>query len=437
VLSLGGVVSYTVAVATTTGHHSLLLFWVFGLLAATGIGAYFAGQNARTVLPTPAHTAVAGEEPDSAELPWGETYALTSEAPPAEESAEVPRTSPPVTAAWRHTSDGFEASPLMMLTSLAMPGFFGRAESPNVRVGVAIACDSLSPDADSSEMGKRFTEFLKAETVRKLLSAIAIAPDGRHQSWTRHAGRGIDSLQAVLGLNPDEPLASAMLHVPVAGRNLYGRDSRLAALWLHLSPPEQNGNPERIGLGAWFRFFVDSLDLADHLVKLLTEGFGLRCWDDPAARVGVMLESAGSTLAALVDAHDRVVMPGATPSSQFLGYAIADRAGGPVDDIARALIRQLCDYTLQIDVSSRYLSMIGTAPDPGTLVSVPLTDGHRREGTVIRFDADHADPRLVVRVQLGDDAPPIDLAYGADVVQPIPSSDPPFPDLGPENWIAR
>jgi len=67
--------------------------------------------------------------------------------------------------------------------------------------------------------------------------------------------------------------------------------------------------------------------------------------------------------------------------------------------------------------------MIGTAPNPGTRVAVPWLNG-RREGTVVRFDASHADPRVIVSVEVADDTEPMDQAFGVNAVEPAaPATD--------------
>ena len=51
----------------------------------------------------------------------------------------------------------------------------------------------------------------------------------------------------------------------------------------------------------------------------------------------------------LVDTGPLRTLPGAIPSSQFLGYAIADPAGQPARDIARTMLAQLCEYHLHLE----------------------------------------------------------------------------------------
>lgn len=214
---------------------------------------------------------------------------------------------------------------------------------------------------------------------------------------------------------PDSPIGSAILNVPVDGRDLFGRNSNAATLWLNFEPDLSEAP---FSLVSWYRFFIQAMPLVDALVDLLCHGFGLKCWDQPAARIGFMLQTPGAWLTKLVDASDLATLAGANPHNQFLGYAIADASGKPADDIARALIRQICDYGLQVELTAVYLAMIGTAPDPGTRVYVPWSDG-RREGTVVGFDASYSDPRVIVSVAVADQMEPTDLAFGVDAVEPV------------------
>ena len=81
--------------------------------------------------------------------------------------------------------------------------------------------------------------------------------------------------------------------------------------------------------------------------RWVADDLGLVTHDDPAARVGVLLNAARS-MTELVDTGLLHTLPGAVPSGQFLGYAIADRTGRPASDIARTMLAQLCEYTLHL-----------------------------------------------------------------------------------------
>jgi hypothetical protein len=131
-----------------------------------------------------------------------------------------------------------------------------------------------------------------------------------------------------------------------------------------------------------------------------------------------MLQGRAS-LTELVDAGDLPTLPGATPSNQFLGYAIADPAGKPNDGAARDFLRQLCDYELQVDVTGPFLQSVGVLPEAGSNVLVPWHGGSR-VGTVIGSEPSLVDPRVIVEVPLEGNDEPIQLAFGAEVVQVVP-----------------
>jgi len=98
---------------------------------------------------------------------------------------------------------------------------------------------------------------------------------------------------------PNNPIGSAMLHVPVDGRNLFGRDNNAASLWLNFEPDLTEAP---FSLMSWYKFFVQAMPLADALVDLLRHGLRLKCWDQPAARIAFMLQTPGARLTKLVDA---------------------------------------------------------------------------------------------------------------------------------------
>ncbi len=236
-----GLVGYLIAL-TQKAELWPWLFGLFGSLMLVGLVLYVAGQRAATIEPVSASQAMEIVEASTTDGPFrGDTHNIVGGVVGATESDKVRRTSPPFTAAWRHTSDGFEASPLMTMASLRMPGSFGQADEPFVRIGAAVACDRIPPNADSSEAAKHFIDFLSAETVATLMRRT-VGPGGYGYGWTRQAGRGIDSLQAVYGWTPEKPVGSAMLNVPVSGRNLFGRDDRMASLWLHCKPGGLRGS---------------------------------------------------------------------------------------------------------------------------------------------------------------------------------------------------
>jgi hypothetical protein len=136
----------------------------------------------------------------------------------------------------------------------------------------------------------------------------------------------------------------------------------MACLWLHIVPRDADGGTAApVGLADWHRRLVLALSIADAFADLLCRDLALSASDQPSARIGILLQSQKPALADLVDAENLPTLQGASPSNQFLGYAIADLAGKPNNGAARDFLRQLCDYDLQVDVSGQFLQAIGPA----------------------------------------------------------------------------
>lgn len=273
----------------------------------------------------------------------------TSAAIDAERSEAPLRSEPAVIGSWRHTADGFEASPLMNMANLSMPGFESvRGESPQFRVGVCVASDPIASDVSSSFLGAKLLEFLRCPLASDLITSVV--SDAAGMIWTRHAGNGALSLEAVLALPGDNrrPAASALFQPPVIGLRLYGRSEGIACIWIHLDPSDRNGGGvAAAGLGAWFERFVLAIRLAGAFANFLTDSLGLHTYDVPAARAGVMIQTVGP-IVELVDPGDLAPLPGSFPAGQFLGYAIADTQGKSATHVARELLTQLCDHTLHL-----------------------------------------------------------------------------------------
>lgn len=113
------------------------------------------------------------------ELDFGQTV----QAPRHETNTPHTR-EPAFTGRWRHTADGFEASPLMNMTSLAMPGFMTvHGQSPVLRIGVALACEPSPANASSSLYGAKLLDLLRRDPVASLIKSAIKTDDGL--AWTR------------------------------------------------------------------------------------------------------------------------------------------------------------------------------------------------------------------------------------------------------------
>jgi hypothetical protein len=253
----------------------------------------------------------------------------------------------------------------MNMVHTAMPGYLGPGEPvPFVRVGACVASDPVLPDASSGHLGDRFVALLSRDPIAGLVSQLTYVGDDI--AWVRHAGNGILRLEAVLGGDGelDRPAASAMLLPPVTGMSNYGRADGIACLWLHVEPRTPDRSPQAFGLAQWHAHLCRAVDMAAALAGYLADDMGVRTCDDPAARVGVLLQVPAS-MSDLVDTGQLSPLPGAVRSTQFLGYVIADPSGKQAGDVVRDLLRQLCDHTLHLGGNfERVLEAIPGSPHP-------------------------------------------------------------------------
>ncbi len=99
-IGLGGIAAYWIAVDTTTGPHSPLLFWVFGGTAAVGAVCFIAGQERKPL--------VSPQQPPAAvDGPSAQEHDRTAPDLPG-------LTEPLILDSWRYTMDGAEAPALAL-----------------------------------------------------------------------------------------------------------------------------------------------------------------------------------------------------------------------------------------------------------------------------------------------------------------------------------
>jgi hypothetical protein len=304
----------------------------------------------------------AGALPAAEDQAWQTDWSLAeSEALPEQPSGREVAPGPAFTGRWQHTADGIKASPLMNMANTSMPGSTGMpGQSPYVRIGVCVASDPLPTDASSGQMGSKFLEFLSRDPVAGLISGLTHIAGGT--SWTRLAGNGTLLLEATLGSGDHGvPSASAMFLSPVIGMSGYGRADGIACLWLHVEPRAHDGSVAQPGsLADWHEHLCRAISVAPALAEFLASDLGLATGNDPSARVGVLLQTPGGPMTGLVDPGELAPLPGASSSTQFLGYALADPDGKSAGDVARDLVRQLCDHTLYLGDFERVLAAIGS-----------------------------------------------------------------------------
>ena len=287
--------------------------------------------------------------------------------PTAAESEPVPTNEPSSAAAerWRHTSDGAKVPSLMRLTHTGMfhRGYSSRQPQdvpPSVKVGMLVACRPIDPSSSGSELRAKFAAFLNSEPVRECVSALTHVPP--NASWKNLAGHGPRTLEAALTASDDPmeavPVASALFLPPTAGEALYGRDGRTATLILYIEPQTPDGEvPPASDLATWHRRLRLSMAVTGAFADFLDKDLGLGTFDDPPAQFGVWLQS-NQRLTVMVDVDGLQMLPGSSPSNQFIGWAYADPDGNSVADTARDLLTQLCEYELHLDAFDQTLAAL-------------------------------------------------------------------------------
>jgi hypothetical protein len=285
---------------------------------------------------------------------------------PESEPAPEPRSA--VTDRWRHTSDGAKVPSLMRLThtSLFHPGYGGRQPEdtpPSIKIGMLVACLPIDPSTSGTQLRAQFVAFLNSDSMRELVGALTCVPPGA--SWKNLAGHGPRTLEAALtaGDDPMEgvPVASALFLPPTAGEALYGRDGHSATLVLYVEPRTVEGQiPPASHLAAWYRRIRFGLDLTGAFAAFLVKDLELGAFDDPPSQFGVWLQSY-RPLTVMVDIDGLRVLPGRSPSNEFIGWAYADSEGNSIGVTARDLLTQLCEYHLHLDGFDQALDALNDA----------------------------------------------------------------------------
>jgi hypothetical protein len=276
--------------------------------------------------------------------------------------AEIPDPAPDssrgiaTTDRWHHTLNGASVPSLMRLTqtNVLHPGYGGRQwdeTPPSVKIGMLVSCEPIDPRRSGSELRAKFLSFLSSPAVRTLIDALThVAPDA---SWKSLAGNGPRTLEAALtsGADPleDVPVASALLLVPTAQQPLYGRDERSVTLMLYIEPRSADGLvPPASSPRTWLKRFALAFAVPRALDDFLSADLGLTTRSNPPAQLGIWLESH-QPLTVMVDIDGLRVLPGRSPSNQFIGWTFAAPDGNPSTAVARDLIVELCEYTLHLD----------------------------------------------------------------------------------------
>jgi len=240
------------------------------------------------------------------------------------------------------------------------PGYMrqtAQQQTPSsLRVGALVACQPLGPEPATSEIRQRFLGFLASPPIMELiLSASHVDKDAR---WTPWGGHGRMNLEAALTCQDDEgaPVASALLLLPEAGQPSFGRDPRFAELVLHIQPRNAGPGPAKpVNLPKWHERFTRALNLPSAFAGFLAQGIQLTTVAEPPAQLGIWLKAA--QIQELIDLEELAPIAGTHPVPWFMGWAVADESGSPPNETAVTLLRQMCDYTLQLD---KYEHVLGS-----------------------------------------------------------------------------
>lgn len=261
---------------------------------------------------------------------------------------------PANTGRWRPTTNGFDVPAMMQVGHVAMPDPSSRPRlpqkmPPTMRVGAVVACDPLGSSPPTSELRASFLGFLSRPPIMGLVSRLSHISEGG--MWRPLAGRGRIYLEAALtGGNLDDALiATASLLLPDPSASGYGHDPRYARLVLEVGLWDAQGQATpAMTLSVLHDRFTRALAVPTALATFLTDDLGLATSGDPPSQVGVWLRTPRD-MAELVDSGGLKPLPGSPQSNSFTGWALADPTGEPASIAAVELLRQMCDYTLNLD----------------------------------------------------------------------------------------
>lgn len=358
-LGLGGIAAYWIAVDTTTGPHSPLLFWVFGGSTVVGAFCFLAGQERKPVISTGPPPAAIYGPPTQEDEQTGPDDTGGTATEPADAAGLA------VTDRWRHTDGGPAVARLQNHASAqpSHPGYMVRRDEdkpPSVTVVIVIGCSELERRSHSgSELRASFLQFLTSQPIMKMVSSVTMIEDGL--TWTQRPGHGMTLLEAAIVRDPDDsrevPAAHASLLLPVTGQPGYGNEGA-AELSLYLEPRGTNGQPrDPAELSAWHATLIEALDVPAATAEFLAARIGLTTSSGPDTLFGVLLRSRGP-LTSMISTAGLKLRYGASPSNWFYGYLVGAPEGDDSCGAAHDLLTQLCEYTLQSDGYETLLAAI-------------------------------------------------------------------------------
>jgi hypothetical protein len=340
-IGLATLLTYAVSIAVSGTHNPPTWpYWLCGSVLAAGVAMYFAGQERRE----PALDAV-------------DSHGSAGGTPP-------PPPGPAITDRWRNINNGFEAGAMMRLRDYTLfhPAYTN-PPPPSMRTATRIACAPLAASPPTSDIRARFLAFLRSPAVSALLAALTTVSDDTQ--WTSWNDRPRSNFAAIL-TGPDTqspPVAWAQITLPESGASHLGADPRAALLVIHIYPRTPQGDPApAAGLPAWHQRLGLALTLPSAFADFLAHDLGLATTNDPLAQAGVSLDTPQS-ITQLIDPEDLQAVPGTTPRSTYMGWALAEPDGEPTPGLIHQWLTQICDNTLYVtDYEPTLQSLQDTAP---------------------------------------------------------------------------
>jgi hypothetical protein len=230
---------------------------------------------------------------------------------------------------------------------------------PWVRVRAVVACDPLGETPGWKDLRLRFSTLLNQEAIQRLIYQLTDVSDVA--TWRPRGTHRRSWLQADLtvGEKVATPAASAILFLPEEQIQA-GLQHRCAELILHIDfvPRDPITISDQLFFRRppyWRKCFARSLVLPGLLANWLEQQIGLRPAGEPAAQLGIMLQ-ARQSVTEMVDTKGIQTLPAPYTVNQFTGWAVADAAGKPIQELAAQMMLDLSERVLHLDGSLEEMS---------------------------------------------------------------------------------
>jgi hypothetical protein len=261
---------------------------------------------------------------------------------------------PPFTSAWRHTTEGMEATGAMNGIQKRLSHPTNAVHGPDmppavVTVALIVGSDPLGTEPSTPALRTAFLRFLGRSPVLSLVDEVAAIPVGA--SWSSYGGNGRLMLGAILGDTEDEqmaPRASALFNLP-SNQQVAFQSSRSSELILRIECRDADGAPASpASLSEWHTRLVTVLGIPAAFAEFLADEVRVATRGEPPVQLGIRLE-ARPNLTALVDIGASRRLAGTTVTTEFPSYLIGSRSGTPPARAALDILRTWCDHALHLD----------------------------------------------------------------------------------------